>query len=429
MLTNYKLRSSLRHILIAYLFSILFFYPYGFAVSGDNYLRISDFFAVLSFFVGIVIIMKRGSIYRYPVFELLVLPLAVCEIIYPMLSIPGLGAGLSGLGNSLRMILLWGPALVLIWSTSNRDFSLYDSSVWKLFTFALLANLFYGFVQMLYAIGIAPATLIFTSHLERFAVDSHFRIIDYIRAAGFFGNTSGLAAFAMICQSYFFARFISRNTTTDLYLGLISAILSVMTLSRASMVGTLLILTFLWLRLDLRKKFISVVAFLVFMIPFLFLIDEYVGIDLLFHRYEVFFELGASGVLSDSSFSLRFYEFWPRVIEKLDAYPLGTLSSPGEKIGLIDSGYLTYYAQGRMPFLLASIILPLGLIMIGTSSFLKKRNEGSIQLGFISLYILGAMVVSIPLRYPFIVFFIVYACWNHSKINLYSSTAKKIVSK
>ncbi|MHB9878037.1 hypothetical protein ACSMXM_00020 [Pacificimonas sp. ICDLI1SI03] len=413
MLAKASLQRMLTSSILLFLCTTLFMYPYGIAITGENYLRVPDFFALTSLIIGTSIIILRKRIYRYPALEIIILPFAFCEIIYPLLSVFGLGAGLAEFSNSLRMMLLWLPPLFLLWTTPPERFPTFDTAVAKLFRIALVANFIYGFIQMLYYIGLLPKFFVITYLLEPFAVDSHFRIINNIRASGFFVNTTGLAAFAMLCESYFFARFIVRKENKDLYFGALAAMIAIMTLSRAAMAGTVAVMFFLWLTLKLKQKItVPIIIFFASTI-FLMLMDEYIGIDRLFYRYEVFMQLGIGGALSDSSFSLRLYEFWPQILARLQNYPFGTLSSPGDKLGLIDSGYLTYYAQGRLLFLGTAVFAIIGMLAISWPAFLRRRNEGAIQLGFIALYLIGAMVISIPTRYSFIVFFIVYSFWNY----------------
>ena len=418
MFSNIGLKPLLSLSILLYLFFTFFFYPYGFAVSGASYLRAPDLFALMSIIFGAAIVIIQKRIYRYPALEFVLLPFAFFEIIYPLLAVIALGAGVDQLANSLRMMLLWLPPLFLVWTTSPADYCNIDTKINNLLRFALIANISYGFIQMLHYLGLIPAAFVFTYILEPFAVDSHFRIINNIRASGFFVNTTGLAAFAMLCQSYFLGRFVIRQERVDLYFGALAVMTAIMTLSRAAMVGTIAITIFLWLTLGVRQKLtVPAGVFLVALI-FLGIMDQYVGLSKLFYRYEVFMELGLGGALSDSSFSLRFYEFWPRILAQLGNYPFGTLSSPGDRLGLIDSGYLTYYAQGRWPFLVAAVVMVTSMLVLGIVAFIRRRDEGAIQIGFLSLYIAGAMVISIPTRYSFIVFFMVYAFWNHQRFAL-----------
>src|SRR5690606_14260338 len=99
------------------------------------------------------------------------------------------------------------------------------------------------------------------------------------------------------------------------------------------------------------------------------------------------------GLEYDNSFGARMYRIWPLALQELRAYPFGTFSSPTEKIGLIDSGYLTYYAQGKWVFIFILFLFLVSILIRGMKSFSNKRNWATIMLLSISLYIVGSMIV------------------------------------
>ena len=392
-----------------YFVSLLFFYPYGVALFGDNNVRITDLLAIPSILISVFILVLSKQVAHYSILGSIVLIFILMEITLPLM---GFFSGIEGLGalsNSFRMALIWLPFFLFIITNNFDEFPKFDSFINYVLRYAILINLFYGVIQLAVKAKLLPRSFLITELLIPYTVDDHFRVTDGFRASGFFTNTSTLSIFGILCVVYFVSRYLKFKKVSDSLFIFISLTVLLITLSRAAFISVIPTFVVAWFFLNSRLKVISIIAFFSFVVIIYLLVDYYVGVDVLFRRVFFLFENNA---VEDSSFSKRFYTIWPRALQRLEAYPFGTLVSPTTKIGLIDSGYITYYAQGKI-FSLLILVGFLGVLFYqGMKCFFKSDQWTRIMLLGIIIYIIGTMVVLIPLKSPLIIFFILFAVWG-----------------
>ena len=140
------------------------------------------------------------------------------------------------------------------------------------------------------------------------------------------------------------------------------------------------------------------------------LIEKTIGIDVAFSRFE---RLADAGLLEDVSFGARVYGTWPTALAAARDYHFGTLIQAPRALPLIDSGYLTYYLQGKWLFVAAVLVLLAGLWLLGLRAFFGPRSQrlGLMTL-FLAIFLTGALIISNPPRSPLVISFVVFSLWR-----------------
>ncbi|WP_057935983.1 hypothetical protein [Algoriphagus resistens] len=407
MLLRLKIKTVIDWLLIGYLVTLIFLYPYGLPLLGKNNLRVSDLLALPLIFLCLVVLSKTKCIKDYPVLNSFVLAFIAFELCYPIL---GLFSGYEGLGaisNTLRMALIWLPFLLYIHVSESEKADSLDGLLNNLLKISILINLVYGLMQIASRLGVVSPSFLITKHMIPFAVDEHFRVTDGIRASGFFVNTTGLSVFAILTMTYFLARFIGKQRSWDALFILVSFVTVVITTSRAAVLTACLTLFLGWIFFGKRHKIYTGLVFLSFAVLALVLIDHFIGLDVLFGRFFRLLEGGAS----DKSFSARSGRIWPKVFQKLEPYEYGTLVNAVSKVGLVDSGYLTYYAQGKWPFIVVLVLMLVGSFIKSVNLFINRDNWGLFLVMGTVVYLGFTMVVLNPIRSPFAIFFLLFGLW------------------
>lgn len=408
MIERLKIIDILHVLLIGYILALIFFYPYGLPLVGSNNLRVSDLLAFPMLGLSIVLLVQRNKIYHYPVLNSFVFIFVFFELAYPILGLLVGYEGLGAIGNTLRMALIWLPFYFYILLSEPSKVWELDGFLNKVLRYSIVLNIIYGVIQIAVRIKVLPYSFLVTKHLEPFAVDSHFRVVDGIRASGFFVNTTGLSVFAILAMSYFLASYIGKKRSSDALFVLLSFLTLVLTTSRAGVFTGLAILALGWWFIPAKGKLVSLgVFFSVALVAYL-LIDYYVGTDVLFGRFTRLLEGGAT---ADRSFSHRTERLWPRVFQRLQAFEYGTLVNSVNKVGLVDSGYLTYYAQGKWPFVVALALFLLGTLVKSLNILLDRTNWANFLILAIVIYLIFTMVVLNPMRSPFVIFFLLFGLW------------------
>jgi len=114
------------------------------------------------------------------------------------------------------------------------------------------------------------------------------------------------------------------------------------------------------------------------------------------------------GLMEDHSFAYRIQELWFPPIDYVNTYFYGTVSNPTKQFEVIDSGYITYYAQGGWFFL---VFLVSNFIYFIYKS-LRFSSETTVcpdfYVGrfcfFFIFYLVIAMIISNPMRNMVIIF-------------------------
>jgi hypothetical protein len=129
-----------------------------------------------------------------------------------------------------------------------------------------------------------------------------------------------------------------------------------------------------------------------------------------FSRFQ---RLADAGLLEDRSFGERVYDTWPTALAAARDYHFGTLIQAPRALPLIDSGYLTYYLQGKWLFVAAVVVLLAGQWLLGLRAFFGARSQrlGLMTL-FLAIFLTGALIISNPLRSPLVISFVVFSLWR-----------------
>jgi hypothetical protein len=408
MLLRFKIIDILNFLVLAYLLSLIFLYPYGLPLIGSNNLRVSDLFAFPILGMAIILLIYKNKIYHYPILNSFVLIFILFELAYPILGLLVGYEGLGAIGNTLRMALIWLPFYFYILLSEPLKVQDLDKFLNIVLRYSIILNIIYGVIQIAVRIRMLPNSFLITKHLEPFAVDSHFRVVDGIRASGFFVNTTGLSVFAILAMSYFLASYIGKKNSWDGAFVLLSFLALILTTSRAGVITAFFILAVGWMFIPNRGKLVSILIFLLMGIMGYVIIDYYVGTEILFGRFTRLLEGGAA---TDRSFSHRTERIWPKVFQALEPFEFGTLVNAVTKVGLVDSGYLTYYAQGKWLFVLVLIIFLLGTLVKSLNIFWDRSNWGNFLVLSVVIYLGFTMVVLNPIRSPFVIFFLLFGLW------------------
>ena len=104
---------------------------------------------------------------------------------------------------------------------------------------------------------------------------------------------------------------------------------------------------------------------------------------------------------------------WYSTILLLSQRTCCSLIQAPRTLPLIDSGYLTYYLQGKWVSVAALSLLLAGHWFIGLRAYFGPavRRVGVMTL-FLGIFLTIALAISNPLRSPLVIFFIVYSFWR-----------------
>ena len=407
--TSIPINKTISTLLIWYGIAILFTYPYGIEVIGDNYIRLPDLIAIsMAGLIGLHWFLSEKSKFKLqPLFPLL--PFLCLELLYPILGAIYYGPT-SVFLSSGRVLLLYLPIAICVMRLSTKSALKLDTKVEKLFKIAVIANLFYAIIQLAVNMGILPEFLLITNNLEAFAADAHFNQLSGLRISGFFINVSALATFGIVAMSYFLAKFQVKSQGKYLVYLMLALLLVMLSTSRSAYVVALIIIIFSLVTSKLKKSLKIALTIILSILFLALLLSLYLEID-----YEVFFSrfirIQEQGLEQDYSWSTRVQRLWPIILYRLRAYPWGTLVPSFKILGIIDSGYLTYYAQGKWIFIAG---LFSSFILILLASFRVKnsyKNWSVFFLRYLLVYLLFSMVVNNPMRSPTVIFALSYGLW------------------
>ncbi len=396
-------------LMLWYLAALLFLYPYGISLGEDASVRLPDIFAVLALLMGFAAVLQRGSVKFDRTLFAVVGAFVVLELVAPFVGAVGYRRPLD-VTSSIRMAMLWMPMLLLVMLASPWRALPFERSVARILTFTLWLNLGYALLQVATTVGAAPRTLLVTTWLEPWAVDKNYNLIQGLRPAGFFANSTALSVFGVVCLCFFFARYVAGNLREDLVRSLLSVGVIVLSTSRTAYAAAALILVAGWWLLSARRKTLIGLLVAAGVVAVLVVVEQTVGVQEAFYRFQ---RIAESGILEDQSFGKRVNESWPAALEAARDYRFGTLIQAPRALPVIDSGYLNYYLQGKWLFVAALVPLLGGLWFLGLRAFLgpPERRIGVMAL-FLAIFLTGAMIVSNPLRSPLMIFFVVYALWR-----------------
>ena len=392
-----------------YLVALLYVYPYGVSFGDEASIRVSDLFALLAMAVGVGAIILRQSVRVDRTFLAVAGAFVLLELLLPFVGAVGYRRP-GDAASALRMAMLWLPMVFLTLLAPPRNSVIFEAKLERVLSVTLWLNFGYALMQIANTLGIVPGALLVTSWLEPWAVDRNYNLIQGLRPAGFFANSTALSVFGIVCLAFFYARYVSGAARRDLVHVLLALGVIVLSTSRTAYAAGAAILFAGWLHLSPGRKGVIALILAAGVAALLVVVEQTVGIDEAFYRFQ---RLADSGLLEDASLGKRVYQSWPAAFAAAQAYPIGTLVQATRALPVIDSGYLNYYLQGRWIFVAALAVLLAGLWWIGLRAFFgpTTRRLGLLVL-FLSIYLTAAMVVSNPLRSPLMIAFIVFALWR-----------------
>ena len=131
--------------------------------------------------------------------------------------------------SALRMAMLWLPMVfltMLVPAVRALDF---ERSLVRILAVSLWLNLVYAVMQIASTVGFVPRAALVTSWLEPWAVDKNYDIVQGIRPAGFFANSTALSVFGIVSLCFFYARFVVSGSRQNLVHALLAVGIVVLT--------------------------------------------------------------------------------------------------------------------------------------------------------------------------------------------------------
>lgn len=396
-------------LLLWYLASLLFLYPYGIVVGGEASMRPTDLLALAAIVPACGAILVSGKLRLPPLVFGIVGAFLVLELALPFVGAVGYRRP-GDVASSLRMAMLWMPMILLTMLAPGLRSIHFEERLARLLSATLWINLGYSVLQVATALGYFPRDFLPTSWLEPWSVDANYRVFQGLRPSGFFANSTSLSVFGIVCLSFYYARYVSTGSRRELLYSFLATLVVIVSTSRTAYIACAAILFCGWWHLHGERKAMLAALTAAGAVAVLVAIDRTVGIDVAFSRIQ---RLADVGLFEDSSFGARFYQIWPAALESARDYPFGTIVQAQRILPLIDSGYLNYYLQGKWPFIAALAVLLSGLWLLGLRAFFGRSSERpGIALLFLAIFLTGALVISNPLRSPLMIFFIVFSLWR-----------------
>ncbi|MGH8223101.1 MAG: hypothetical protein ACREQZ_09010 [Woeseiaceae bacterium] len=406
---NITLIGTYQSLVVWYLISLLYLYPYGISVSDEASLRVPDLLAVLAILVGVGAILLRRQVKIDRAFLGVAGAFVLLELFAPFVGAIGYRRPIDVV-SALRMAMLWLPMIFLTMLAPSWRALRFEKNLAQVLVATLWLNFAYAVMQIAAAVGAVPQSFLVTAWLEPWAVDENYKIIQGLRPAGFFANSTALSVFGIVCLCFFYARFVSNGARQDLRRSLLSIGIVILSTSRTAYATGAAILFAGWWHLSTGRKSVLAAILICSALTVLLIVEETIGLEHAFYRFQ---RLAESSLLEDVSFGARVYQSWPTAIEAARDYTFGTLIQAPRALPLIDSGYLNYYLQGKWLFVAALAILLAGHWFLGLRAFFGRESQ---RLGvttlFLAIYLTAALVVSNPLRSPLMIFFIVYSLWR-----------------
>ena len=266
------------------------------------------------------------------------------------------------------MAMLWLPMLFLTMLAPAVRALDFEKSLVRILAVSLWLNLVYAVMQIASTVGFVPRAALITSWLAPWSVDKNYDIVQGIRPAGFFANSTALSVFGIVSLCFFYARFVVSGSRQNLVHSLLAVGIVVLTTSRTAYAATAVILFAGWWHLPRGRQFAFAAIALTGAAALLVLIEKTIGLDVAFSRFE---RLADAGLLEDVSFGTRVYDTWPTALAAARDYHFGTLIQTPRALPLIDSGYLTYYLQGKWPFVAAVAGAAGGPVVAGLARVLR----------------------------------------------------------
>jgi hypothetical protein len=401
--------AAYERLLLWYLASLLFLYPYGVTVGGEASLRPTDLLALMAVVPACCALLVTGRFRLPPLVFGVIGAFLLFELALPFVGAVGYRHP-GDAASTLRMALLWMPMVFLTMLAPSLRSIRFEERLSRLLVATLWINLGYSILQVATSLGYFPRTLLPTAWLEPWSVDANYRVFQGLRPSGFFANSTTLSVFGIVCLCFYYARYVATGSRAELVHVFLATAVVVLSTSRTAYIAGAAILFCGWWHLHGERKVVLAALVAAGVVAVLVTVEQTVGIDVAFSRIK---RLADVGLFEDSSFGARVYQIWPAALEAARDYPFGTIAQPQRMLPLIDSGYLNYYLQGKWPFVAALAVLLAGLWLLGLRAFFGRASgRRGIVLLFLAIFLTGALVISNPLRSPLMIFFIVFSLWR-----------------
>lgn len=387
----------MREVSIRYFFNLSFLLLLTLLCFSDIHIpgtsvRIIELFSILFIFCSVFVICKYGIPKLNPLYLLLFAPFFLYEISYPLLKF-----NLSG----IRFIIYYITPYLMFYYYFNHlrkeNFANNLKTIVKFFIVINFSMLCFQYLDRFSGLDIYKTIRLILSPFYN-AEDTGFA---GTRATGMFSNATGLAIAAYLVHLYL----LSSKGVSKFW---ISLNLALIFFSGSRVVILCVLLSFVYLFfISKASKKLATILVLTLLCAILWYYNIFEYLNMFIERFSRLIEYG---LLNDYSLNHRISTLWGPPIEySLDRY-YGTVYNPVQKFIVIDSGYITYFAQGGFPFLLVLFGFLAALLM----KVIILRNEinsnFNVRFFAINLYVflIIAMIISNPMRDYLVLFAIVF---------------------
>ncbi|MGR5094950.1 hypothetical protein ACPV5O_16785 [Vibrio maritimus] len=386
-----SVRNSIRFISLSYVAICLTVREYYLPIVGVNLLVFVSF---LLFNLILLDALFRKRIMRVPVGVILYSSYWICLLYLTLAAFI-----VSGSHNIFKYLLYVVPIIYIALRYSKDE--IFINAIKKLTTFAILLNvilILLSFIEMSSGVKIYSSIRLLLAH---FTIDpSQFIVKPSFRSQGVYYNSSSLASLGLFSIAL---NLIYRKNNSILML-LASGFLVIMSGSRIPL--ACLALFFVIYRGVSPKKLLVIFSILI-------LVVYSVDLEVLMSMFTRIIRIFEFGMENDYSLSYRMDILWPNALEQTKSFSFGTLINPIEIVGVIDSGYLASYIQGRWVLVFSLVISIITLVSISGLNFLRKKD---LFIFVVPLYIALGMTISNPVSDPLIMLasylYIVMLCNN-----------------
>lgn len=351
----------------------------------------------------------------YP-FKIIVFRLSILENItllhfFFLCAVPVVGFFVYGVIDA-SLIARWFQVfiLALVFFSIFPPEGLSCKSMVNIFLIAGTLNLGYALLMLSEIIGlISIGTL---PHHWEFAQHLNWKTDHFMRIPALFSGPNQLGWYALSVALMSIAGMLS--TSNELKRGwgfvfIIHFFLLIISTARTAIISFLFVVAVYFILTFFRSLLVERVSrdkqiYLLFSsVLFFSLITFYAGanfnifrIDALVRAFSVFGgDFGADG-----SFSNRM-EIWVRAIDiyRNNFFPFGTLTTPTDHTGVIDSGWLSYLVQSGPVLTLTFFIMLVVSFFSGIKYFLKRKNWYGLSLAMFSLALAFGQITLSPFHY------------------------------
>lgn len=396
-IVNDKVNKIVSNITTLYFIMLIFTYSYGIEITNNKHLRIADFIFIILTVTVIFLLFNNRSTINFKSIPKILLIITFGEFVFYIFAVIYYN-NIFELLSGLRIVYLYLPMILISLFNSKKLIENLDIKLKLILKIVVLINLIYSIIQILAIKEYLPELLLISKYLSNFAVDDFYNAIDGFRSSGLFLNSTRLSIFAITSFSYFLSKYIYKENSNLLF-GVLSYILIILSDSRIAILSALLIFIFIFFNLKKKKKIKIIKYFIIGTLILLVFIYVFIGLENFFYRSIRLVDQNQEDFSKDTRIT-----YWKNTIKSLEKYPYGTLTLPVNKLETIDSGYLTYYAQGKFILLFILFIFLFGIIKNAKDTYHLNNNWTSKFLISISIYLFLSMITTNPLHTPHITF-------------------------